>query len=786
MKKFLNYIILFIFVMSVFLVSNPNTTYALTVDDIVATPSTVNSPASYQIDIKLGVSTGADQDIYIKFPSGYTLPSDIIVSNVEITIGIEPYRRSYHPSNIRVLSNTITLTLSHSILKFEPATITFDIGAGIINPSYPSTYDIEIWTENELTHQSYTVSIGAGGGGSTVVAVTAYPTPVDSNEVAKYTVIFHTSQNGALISSNGDYVDIYFPIGTVLPANPDPSKVWIINFPCVAVEISGQRVRVYVPPALNFIAAGGQCDITFLKEFGIVNPDRPGNYAVQVATSKDTGLAASYLYKIMGTSITDLSVIAAPTSQNIIAKYQVGFTVSASGTLASGTDKINIIFPEEVVLPSSIIPGAVTVNGTPCISVVIESGNKLVITTPVSVSANGAVSIVISADFGIKNPTDTGVYDITVYTSSDTTRVSDIFTVTSSQIIQPTVQLSTTSAGQVSAYTISFTTGASGALVGGVDKINVIFPVGTTVPSVISLSAVMVNNIPTTNVAVYGTTVEITVPVSIPANSNITVTLSESALIKNPVSEGSYFLYVNTTKETSSVASSLYTIYIVPETTIAVTPSLPDGLNGYYKIQPTVVFTATSAIDVNPSIYYYFDNNNPVLYGGNPITVPEGIHTLFYYAVDSEGHQEGIKSVQFRVDTVPPQLAVTSPVDNAVLNSNNIAVSGVVDVGAIVKVDGQPVSVDAAGHFNTIITISGNSAVIAVAATDLAGNSVQEMLHVSLDTTPPPLTVTSPIPFQEIHKLPVLVQGTTDPGATVTDFCMNFTNLAKTKYRLLK
>jgi len=66
------------------------------------------------------------------------------------------------------------------------------------------------------------------------------------------------------------------------------------------------------------------------------------------------------------------------------------------------------------------------------------------------------------------------------------------------------------------------------------------------------------------------------------------------------------------------------------------------------------------------------------------------------------------------------------------------------------------------------IQISGDSAIITIVAIDLAGNSTQKILHVTLDTTPPELTVTTPVPFQEVHRLPLQVKGTTEPGATVT------------------
>jgi len=771
MKKILTYLLAFVFLFTIFSAVPPQPVSAdVTINEVTITPLTEGAHAEYRIEMRVGIAIDAhgidEHNIYVRFPSKYNLPATINPNYVAISDGVFT---SSHPSAISVdADNIVALTLTDSVLVGQKVFITFSSSAGIINPVY-GVYSIKIWTSAEptpVTSESFLIAI-SGGSGNPVSGLTVSVAPLNAGETADYFLQFGTTVDGDLLYANNDYVDVYFPVGTILPANPDPSKVLLKNYTCDAVEISGLRARVYVPSFLGIIWGNALCSIRFAQEFGIKNPEAPGKYFVQVLTSKDTGIAISNLYEIEGTPISSVSATVTPPSQSTIAEYKVVFNTSTTGSLTANSGKIGIIFPDEVTLPVSVVPGAITVNDTACVNTTI-SGNKLIITTPVNISVNSQVTVIIAPGFGIKNPEAAGIYSISIYTSSDATRVSTNFTITTSQIGKPSVEISSASAGQVSAYTVSFTTGENGAFVSGVDKINIIFPVGTTVPQVIQKYDVTVNGVTATYVTVSVRTVAITVPINISANSAITVAISENAGIINPVTAASYVLNVNTTKETYSVASTVYTVYITPATQLTVTPANPDGLNGYYKTQPTVTLSASSIADANPFIYYYFDNNSPAVYSGQTIAVPEGFHMLFYYAVDYQGRQEGIKSRQFMVDTVPPQLVITSPADNATLNSKDVVVSGSVDVGAAVKVDGQPISVDAAGHFNKIITISGSSAVMTIVATDLAGNSVQEVLHVSLDMTPPALIVISPVAFQEFHKLPVIVRGTTELGATVT------------------
>ena len=733
---------------------------------IIANPLTADSTADYKIILKITSINGlsAGQTIDVSFPSGYTIPSNILATSVTLT-GSGTYGRTTNPSNITVIGNKITLTTSDGYSHYQIVTIEFSLSAGIKNPSMESSYTIEVSTQTQGKSGDTVYITSNGGSGTDVSNVTVIVSPAKAAKTARYNIIFNVSENGNLFASHNDYIDVYFPEGTGMPSQKDPSKVLIKQQNCTRVDISGTRVRVYLPDNLS-IVNGDQCNISFLEEFGIKNPEVPGNYSLKVSTSEDSGVSTSNSFLIVGTGISKLTASVSPSSQSSVAEYKFVFYTSANGRLEKDSDKVGIVFPDSVTLPSNIIPGAITINDIPCTNVTIEE-HKLILHVPVNISAEQEVTVIISKNFDIKNPDSTGTYTASVYTSNDATPVEVDFTITTSLISNVSVQLSTASAGVVCAYSISFNTGASGALSGGIDKINIIFPVGTTIITPIPESAVTVNNIPTTHVDVNGTTVTITVPTSIPANHTVSVLISETAGIKNPVMGANYTLYASTTKETSSVASAPYIIYNVPVTKATITPSTPDGQNGFYKTQPLVTFTATSAIDPNPNIYYYFGNNSPVLYNGQAIKVPEGVHVLYYYAVDNQNHKEPPLSMQIKVDTIPPQLIVSSPKDNAVLNSKDVTVSGTIDVGSTVKVNGQAANVDSAGHFTLVIHITNDSDVLNITAIDLAGNTSQQTLHVSIDTTPPALTVKTPVSFQEVHNLPLKVEGTTEAGAIV-------------------
>jgi hypothetical protein len=160
-------------------------------------------------------------------------------------------------------------------------------------------------------------------------------------------------------------------------------------------------------------------------------------------------------------------------------------------------------------------------------------------------------------------------------------------------------------AGTAAAYSIDFTTGAEGALVGGEDTITVTFPSGTTVPSSISTSRIQVNDTAPKAVtcSTSNRTVRITLNDSqaIEAGAAVTVDIASAANIKNPSSTGTYSLTVETSKEDAAVESNDYEI-ISKVSNFNVTPSTTSpGV----AVQYDVVFKTSSAGALSSGDYIY-------------------------------------------------------------------------------------------------------------------------------------------------------------------------------------
>ncbi|MGB9794794.1 stalk domain-containing protein [Caldisericum exile] len=759
MKRFSIIIIaLFLMVLSI----NLNPVRAdVEIRNVLVTPSTTDTFAQFAFYIVLHKDLNRGELIYIKFPVGFSIPSSINKDLVEIA--------GYKPSSVTVSSNIIILTLSEPILQNQGAgtggvAVTISSSAGIKTPAIPDMYSVEIWTTTEPNHAIYSFYIGVETQGSTVSGLSLILSDNRAGKNSRYDISFTVTMGGALIP--GDYIDVYFPKGTTLPTTPDLSKVLINLASPSVVNVQERRVRVYIPED-RFIAPGATCTIFFLQEFGIINPEFTGNFAIQVATSKDTGIATSNIYTIYGSSILGLNANADPSSQKMNASYSIEFKTSPLGALTKDKDKINIKFADTFTFPQTAIPGAITVNGTPCTNVTI-SENKLTLYVPLSIDANANVKIVITKQFGIVNPQSVGNYEVFVNTSADAVFISTNISITPSTITSPLVQLSNTSSGQASAYTIFFRTGASGNLLPGIDRINIVFPLGTTIPTTIPTSQITINDVPTTLVEISGTTLTITLPIEIKEFSNVIVRILEGANIKNPVQAGNYSLSVFTTKEQTPMVSNSYKIENVPETKVTLSPEKPNGMNEFYKTPPSITFSVFSAIDPNPTVYYYFDTNSPVVWNGSPIIAPEGIHTLFYYAVDREGHKEAVKSLQIKVDTIPPTVVVLEPKDNSVVSSRIVKIKGIVDAGSTITINGVSAFVDGSGNFEANFEMKENLEMISIVATDIAGNASEVKVKLTLDTEPPSLTILKPIMFENIIKLPLVVEGMTEKGATIT------------------
>lgn len=124
----------------------------------------------------------------------------------------------------------------------------------------------------------------------------------------------------------------------------------------------------------------------------------------------------------------------------------------------------------------------------------------------------------------------------------------------------------------------------------------------------------------------------------------------------------------------------------------------------------------------------------------------DGSHTIKIDASDNDGNAATQKSVAFKVDTVPPTLSVSSPVDNLVTNQASCTVAGTTNditsspVTLTIKLNSgtaEAVTVADNGAFTKTLTLVNGKNTITIVATDSAGKSTTVTRTVTLDTGAP-------------------------------------------------
>ena len=124
----------------------------------------------------------------------------------------------------------------------------------------------------------------------------------------------------------------------------------------------------------------------------------------------------------------------------------------------------------------------------------------------------------------------------------------------------------------------------------------------------------------------------------------------------------------------------------------------------------------------------------------------DGSHTVTITVSDNDGNAATAKSTTYTLDTVPPTLNISAPVNELVTNAASLVVRGSTnDVSSspvTVKIllgsaDQGAVTVASDGTFSKTITLAEGSNTITVTATDAAGKASTVARTVTLDTSMP-------------------------------------------------
>lgn len=394
---------------------------------------------------------------------------------------------------------------------------------------------------------------------------------------------------------------------------------------------------------------------------------------------------------------------------------------------------------------------------------------------PISIKADSNVTIFISRNSRICNPSTEGEYSLKVTTSREPNPVSSMpYKIGKSSISKPKVELDDYLAGKEASYSIAFNSGPVYELVKAIDTISVSFPEGTEVPNIIKSSYVLVNGKGSLEVVGYtfGRKVEFVVPEDITPASEVKVEFLLQAGIKNPKKPGTYKLFAWTSMDPFTVESFPYTIIdsAAVSNSLVIDPPSPDGENGWYKPSSVVSLVAHSAVEDKVNTYYKIDEGNFSKYL-SPITLPEGHHLLSYYSELSQySLVELVKSKEFKVDATPPLLTVTEPQSDITVSKTNFALKGNVkdSNGVRLLVNDKQGALSNNGDFvfETNLVVGEN--LFNISAIDEAGNLVKIERKVVLSTVVPKITALGPANWQQIVKPTVLVSGKVDVPSDVT------------------
>lgn len=150
----------------------------------------------------------------------------------------------------------------------------------------------------------------------------------------------------------------------------------------------------------------------------------------------------------------------------------------------------------------------------------------------------------------------------------------------------------------------------------------------------------------------------------------------------------------------------------------------------------------------------------------------DGSHAVTVNVADNDGNTATQKSASYIIDTVPPTLNVSAPVDSLKTNIASLAVTGTTNdatsspVTVKIKlnnVDQGAVTVAGNGSFTKAITLASGSNTIAIRVTDASGQYTEVSRSVSLNTVAPSISNVA------ITPNPVNVSESITISCTVTD-----------------
>lgn len=219
-----------------------------------------------------------------------------------------------------------------------------------------------------------------------------------------------------------------------------------------------------------------------------------------------------------------------------------------------------------------------------------------------------------------------------------------------------------------------------------------------------------------------------------------------------------------TVNQSDATLGSKLRLTVKEKTAPIITVSSPTASQLLTSNQPTIAFTVTDDDSgVNPDTIKLLIDGTEVSgitktktssgysCSYKPDTaLADGSHTIVARASDYDENAATQKSVSFKIDTVPPELSVTTPTDKLITNKSTVTVAGTTNDATsspvTLTINGVATTVYDDGTFSKDIALEDGVNTITIVATDGAGRTTTVTRTVTLDTKAPVISDVSLAP----------------------------------------
>ncbi len=619
----------------------------------------------------------------IILPEDVEIPASIATNDITFRVGNS--NQAIRQINVSQTNRYIDIYPNVNVNGGSNVRFTIPAAVGVRNPAVPSNsvYRGTIYSTADLEPvNSAPIAYTSNAVAAVLDTVILNPSVIDASNV-KYTVRFTTGANGRLLGSSPagpSTIDIVFPTGaTTVPASMNAGDILINNQAASAVQVltpGSTNGRIRISLAQNQVIEGNETVTVVINEnAGLDNGTTAGIYRARISTSSESTLSAktNTMSLLNESSLEVPSLAVSPRAINSPAAFTVKIKPGFNNDVAIG-EFINIRFPNESTVPGAISRSYILVNGNQPTQNIVVNGKTISIPSPIVLAGETQATISISSLAGVSNPpTVASTWRVFVSTTKETTEIASPTYSTelaTSTITSPTVTLSNNAISQAANYTISFNTGAQGALTSGSSIITIRMPNGT----VYGTLSATVNGFASSSVTRSGNDIFVQVPASAVIGSSSAVSVIISGLT-NPSTIGNYQLLARTNVENTFVNSSSYSLAL-----LAAPITIPAA---------PVISAATDTVNINSAftIPITLAAGGELVANTGTITIefPEGIefpNSIPAGSITINGTSVTSASINF----AQRRLVLTTPVNLAAAVQHSISIS----TDALIKNPPQP------------------------------------------------------------------------------------------------